>query len=101
MDDGAEDNGKIHQVAEGPGAGNRVFYDSDITGFGARITAAGVVSFVLNYYARGRERRYTIGRYPELNASCGAREALALRESSGRAAIPWAQTGGARRAHRR
>ena len=52
-----------------PEAGNRVFYDSDITGFGARITAAGVVSFVLNYYARGRERRYTIGRYPELNAS--------------------------------
>lgn len=63
-----------------PEAGNRVFYDSDITGFGARITAAGVVSFVLNYYARGRERRYTIGRYPELNASAAREEALALRE---------------------
>lgn len=65
---------------EPPEAGNRVFYDTDIVGFGARITAAGVVSFVLNYYARGRERRYTIGRYPELNATAAREEALALRD---------------------
>jgi len=65
---------------EQPTAGNRVYYDTDIVGFGARITAAGVVSFVLNYYARGRERRYTIGRYPELNATAAREEALALRE---------------------
>jgi integrase len=65
---------------EPPKAGNRVYYDADIVGFGARITAAGVVSFVLNYYARGRERRYTIGRYPELNATAAREEALALRD---------------------
>src|SRR5579863_4269756 len=65
---------------EQPTAGNRVYYDTDIVGFGARITAAGVVSFVLNYYARGRERRYTIGRYPELNATAAREEALAIRE---------------------
>lgn len=65
---------------EAPVNGNRVYYDADIVGFGARITAAGVVSFVLNYYARGRERRYTIGRYPELNATAAREEAVALRD---------------------
>jgi hypothetical protein len=36
-----------------------------LTGFGCRITAAGALSFILNYLTRaGRERRYTIGEFP-------------------------------------
>lgn len=46
-----------------PSVGNTIFYDDKVKGFGLRITAAGVKSFVLNYRARGRERRLTIGRY--------------------------------------
>ena len=50
---------------EPPQKGNRRVYDEDIKGFGIRITANGAKSFVLNYYVDGRERRYTIGQYPD------------------------------------
>jgi integrase len=62
-----------------PPAGNLIEYDSEIPGFGVRITAAGVVAFVLNYRLLGRERRYTIGRYPELTATAARERALQLR----------------------
>src|SRR5437764_2271 len=41
-----------------------IHYDSDLPGFGLRITKAGTRSFVLNYYARGVERRMTIESLP-------------------------------------
>lgn len=63
-----------------PKTGNRIIYDSEIPGFGVRMTAAGVVSLVLNYHARGRERRYTIGRHPELSVAAARDEAIGLRE---------------------
>ncbi|WP_201312905.1 integrase family protein [Dyella sp. EPa41] len=45
---------------------HRVFYDSHKDaprGFGVRVTKNGAVSFVLNYYSCGAERRKTIGAY--------------------------------------
>lgn len=59
---------------EPPANGNRILYDADridkagkrkalgVVGFGARVTANGVVSYVLNYRIHGRERRLTIGK---------------------------------------
>lgn len=45
-----------------PATGNRIHYDSEVPGFGCRVTAGGARSFILNYRTRtGRERRYTIG----------------------------------------
>ena len=46
-----------------PGAGNRIYYDDLVSGFGCRVTAAGARAFVLNYRRRsdGVERRHTIG----------------------------------------
>ena len=49
-----------------PARGNRILYDLEIAGFGVRVTSAGAISFILNYRIHGRERRYTIGRHPEL-----------------------------------
>ncbi len=49
---------------EPPEKGNRIVYDSEIKGFGVRVTAAGSRSFILNYVIAGRERRFTIGNYP-------------------------------------
>lgn len=46
-----------------PATGNRIHYDSEIAGFGIRVTAGGTKAFVLNYRAKGRERRYTIGTF--------------------------------------
>ncbi len=62
-----------------PPTGNYIEYDSEIPGFGVRITAAGVVAFILNYRIHGRERRYTVGRYPELTAAAARERALHLR----------------------
>ncbi len=67
--------GKLHR----PHKGNRIQYDREIPGFGVRITSNGVISFILNYHINGRERRYTIGRYPELTATAARERALQLR----------------------
>jgi integrase len=62
-----------------PENGNRILYDSQIPGFGVRITSAGAVSFILNYYVHGRERRFTIGKHPEWSAIAARNRALELR----------------------
>lgn len=46
-----------------PAVGNRIVYDTEVSGFGVRVTAGGSRSFILNYRIKGRERRYTIGAY--------------------------------------
>jgi|SRR5579859_131466 len=55
-----------------PAKGQRIIYDGAMDGFGVRITANGVVSFILNYYIDGRKRRYTIGRWSEEEWSADA-----------------------------
>ena len=62
-----------------PKHGNRILYDTQILGFGVRITAAGAVSFILNYHVHGRERRFTIGKHPEWSAIAARNRALELR----------------------
>src|SRR3954469_18011989 len=56
-----------------------ITYDADLPGFGIRITAKGVRSFVLNYVVNGRERRMTIGRFPTWSATAAREEARGLR----------------------
>ena len=62
-----------------PGKGNKVFYDTEIRGFGIRLTAANARSFVLNYRINGRERRYTIGGYPDWSVAAAREEAKRLK----------------------
>ena len=63
-----------------PETGNRIAYDSDVAGFGCRVTAAGSRAFILNYRTRtGRERRHTIGRYPDWSTTAARAEAKRLR----------------------
>lgn len=62
-----------------PAAGNRVVWDTELTGFGVRITAAGAVSFVLRYVLNGRERRYTLGKHPDLSPGAARERATVLR----------------------
>ena len=57
-----------------PLTGNTVTYDSAVTGLGIRVTAAGHRAFILNYRTRtGKQRRYTIGTFPDWSVT-GARE---------------------------
>jgi integrase len=63
-----------------PERGNRIYYDTEVTGFGCRVTAAGARSFVLNYRtASGRERRYTIGAFPDWTTTTARAEAKRLK----------------------
>ena len=73
---------------EAPATGNRITYDSAVTGFGARVTAAGARSYVLTYVVRGsgRQRRYTIGgcdRWTATDARGKAKELKALVDQGG------------------
>ena len=54
-----------------PATGNRITYDSSMTGFGVRVTCKGVKAFVLNYVVKrdGKERRLTIGKCNSLTVS--------------------------------
>jgi integrase len=72
-----------------PPRGNRITYDSELRGFGCRITAAGARSFVLNYRTRtGRERRYTIGQWPAWKTSAARIEAGEIKKAVDRGEDP-------------
>jgi len=65
-----------------PGKGNTVVWDGgsgSVTGFGVRITAKGSISFVLRYVIKGRERRMTLGQYPDLTVAVARERAAAER----------------------
>jgi integrase len=62
-----------------PPSGNKITYDSDLKGFGVRATASGAKAFVLNYRSAGRERRFTIGSYPEWSATAARKRAEDLK----------------------
>ena len=63
----------------------KVIYDETVKGFGVRVTRAGARAFVLNYRRKsdGRERRYTIGSYPDWGAAAGAGAKRLKREIDG------------------
>src|ERR1700739_3225995 len=62
-----------------PPTGAVITYDADVPGFGIRVTAKGIRSFVLNYVVHGHERRMTIGRFPIWSATAAREEARTLR----------------------
>jgi integrase len=64
---------------DAPKNGNRITWDREVPGFGARITSAGIISFVLEYRFHGRKRRYTIGRHPELTPTAARERTMQLR----------------------
>ena len=71
-----------------PGSGNRIVYDVDVKGFGARITAGGARSFILNYRIAGRERRHTIGGFPAWSVRMAREEAAKLKRDIDRGRDP-------------
>jgi|SRR6185437_9225430 len=71
-----------------PPKGNRVFWFAGSVlqgtaaprGFGVRVTAAGVKSFVLDYRIKRKQHRLTIGQYPDWSALKAVRRAKELRQ---------------------
>jgi integrase len=71
----------IVKALPSPADGNKITYDSEVKGFGCRVTAAGARSFILNYRTRkGRERRYTIGQFPDWKTGAARQEAGDLKK---------------------
>jgi integrase len=62
-----------------PSSGNRITYDATVKGFGVRVTSAGAKAFILNYRAAGRERRITIGSFPDWKTTAARDEAKAMK----------------------
>jgi len=56
------------------------FWDAEVKGFGLRITNAGAKSFILDYRILGRQRRITIGNYPDWSVKAARREAGDLKK---------------------
>jgi hypothetical protein len=87
---------RIVKALEPPDTSNRITYDGGedkdcVKGFGVRVTAAGSRSFVLNYRTRiGRERRYTIGQFPDWSVGAARDEAKALKKRIDRGEDPMA-----------
>ena len=78
-----------------PENGNRIAYDSDVAGFGCRVTAAGRRAFILNYRTRAaRERRHTIGRYPDWQTTAARDEAKRLKRLIDEGGDPLGRQGG-------
>jgi hypothetical protein len=70
---------KLAKTLDVPAAGNRIYPDEDVKGFGVRVTYAGARSFILNYRAAGRERRITIGSFPDWTVSAARERARELK----------------------
>jgi integrase len=64
-----------------PARGNRLFYDDTVKGFACRVTDAGGRAFVINYFRKtdGRERRFTIGAFPDWSVAAAREEAKRLK----------------------
>jgi len=69
------------KLAAAPDEGRpyRIYYDPEVKGFGLRVTKAGFRAFILNYRARGVERRYTIGSFPDWTVSAAREEAKRIK----------------------
>lgn len=68
----------------------RLYFDDEIGGFGLRVTAGGVKSFFLDYRFEGRQRRLTLGPWPDLTASAARDMAREARASIARGTDPLA-----------
>jgi len=75
-----------------PTKGQQITRDTEVKGFGVRVTATGARSFVLNYRTRtGRERRITIGSFPDWSTAVAREEAKELKRQVDRGDDPMAE----------
>lgn len=63
-------------------------WDTEVKGFALRVTPGGAKSFVLDYRVDGRQRRMTIGRYPDWSVAAARSEARDLKRARDRGDDP-------------
>lgn len=70
---------QIVRKALPPLHGQAMLWDDDLKGFGLRITTGGAKAFVLDYRAHGRQRRITIGSFPDWSVAAARETAKNLK----------------------
>jgi integrase len=59
---------------------NRItVWDKKVNGFGVRVSSTGTISFFVRYRAHGKNRRYTIGKFPQLSLQEARGKALEIK----------------------
>lgn len=62
-----------------PVRGQTLLWDTDVKGFAVRITPGGAKSFLLDYRVNGRQRRITIGSFPDWSVQAARNRAKDLK----------------------
>jgi hypothetical protein len=63
-----------------PARGQTILWDADVKGFALRITPGGAKSFLLDYRVDGRQRRITIGSFPDWSVQAARSAAKRLKQ---------------------
>jgi hypothetical protein len=79
-----------------PKAKNIIVYDEEVVGFGVRITSSGTRAFILTYRIEARERRLTIGAWPDWSVTAAREEAKRLKREVDQGRDPMAERDEAR-----
>lgn len=70
---------RVVQKLKVPEVGYKITWDEQLAGFGVQVSCQGGRAFVIQYTLFGRERRYTIGRWPIWTAEAAREKALDLK----------------------
>ncbi|MGA8936776.1 MAG: site-specific integrase [Pseudolabrys sp.] len=62
-----------------PARGQTFLWDGEVKGFALRVTSGGPKSFVVDYRVDGRQRRFTIGAYPDWSVQAARQAAKELK----------------------
>ncbi len=62
-----------------PARGQTLMWDTQVKGFALRITPGGAKSFILDYRAEGRQRRITIGAWPDWTVAAARQTAKEMK----------------------
>ena len=79
-----------------PARGQTLLWDGEVKGFALRVTSGGAKSFVLDYRAEGRQRRFTIGSYPDWSVQAARQAAKELKRDVDQGRDPMAERHSAR-----
>ena len=63
-----------------PARGQTMLWDTDVKGFALRVTPGGAKSFLLDYRVEGRQRRLTIGSFPDWSVQAARTAAKKLKQ---------------------
>ena len=70
----------LREAEPKPGVSYQIF-DTEVIGFAARVHASGARTFTIDYRHAGRQRRMTIGRWPEWSVTAARERAKELRRA--------------------